>query len=127
MENPVSMTHIAACLLGAGALGGVIMAGLRFSGAPRPPSWLAMLHGMLAAAGLTLLMYAALTIGLSQMALAALGLLIVAALGGAFMNLRFHAKMLPLPIPMMVAHAVLAIIGLGLLVLSVCRVPVVAY
>jgi hypothetical protein len=31
------------------------MAGMRFGGKPQPPTWLAMLHGFLSAAALTLL------------------------------------------------------------------------
>ena len=42
----------AAILFGLAALGGLVMAFLRWSGAPRPPDWLAMGHGLLAAAGL---------------------------------------------------------------------------
>jgi len=49
----------AAVLLGAGALGGLVMAGIRLKGEARPPTWLAMVHGVLAAAALTLLIHAA--------------------------------------------------------------------
>jgi hypothetical protein len=58
MEPNVSM-QAAAVLLGAGALGGLVMAGIRLKGEARPPTWLAMVHGVLAAAALTLLIHAA--------------------------------------------------------------------
>ena len=41
-----------------------------------PPAWLAMLHGFLAAAGLTLLTVAALTVGIPGLALGGLALLL---------------------------------------------------
>lgn len=105
-------------LLGITALGGLTMAILRWRGAPRPPDWLAMLHGLLAAAGLTLLIHAALTVGIPSMAMLALGLFVVAALGGTYLNLRYHTKLLPLPKGWIVGHAVLAVVAYGLLLLS---------
>lgn len=117
--EPYTLMRTAAILLGAGAAGGILMAGMRFSGIPRPPAWLAMGHGLLAAAGLTLLSYAALTVGIPPMAQLALGLFAIAAAGGAAMNLLFHWKLLPLPIPLMIGHALLAATGFVLLVVSI--------
>ena len=62
------------------------MAGIRFGGKPQPPTWLAMLHGFLSAAA-----------------------------GGAFLNLNYHWKMLPLPKGMIGGHASLAMVGFALL------------
>lgn len=109
----------AAILFGLAAVGGLIMAFIRWSGAPRPPDWLAMGHGLLAAAGLTLLIQAAVTVGLPVLGQAALGLFVLAALGGAFINLRYHARQLPLPKPWIVAHALLAVIAFVLLLAAV--------
>ena len=120
MEPNLSM-QAAAVLLGLGALGGLVMAGVRFSGAPRPPSWLAMFHGVLAAAGLTLLIYAAVTTGIPRLAQFALGLLVLAALGGTAINLLYHSKMLPLPKSWIVGHALVAVGGYSLLLVSVFR------
>ena len=114
-----TMMQVAAALFGLAALGGLLMAGMRFGGIPRPPAWLAMAHGLLAGAGLTLLIYAALMVGIAPMAQLALGLLVVAAAGGAALNLLFHWKLLPLPIPLMSVHAVLAATGFVLLLLSI--------
>lgn len=105
----------AAILFGLAALGGLTMAFLRWGGAPRPPDWLAMGHGLLAAAGLTLLIQAAVTLGLPVLAQASLGLFVIAALGGAFINLRYHARQLPLPKAWIIAHALLAVIAFVLL------------
>ncbi len=113
------MLQTATALFALAALGGALMAGIRFSGRPRPPSWLAMGHGLLAAAGLTLLIYAELTVGLPTLAELALGILIVAAIGGASINLLFHAKQLALPKPLVILHATLAVVGLVLLLTSV--------
>ena len=122
MEPNLSL-QVATILLGAGAVGGLVMAGIRLKGVERPPSWLAMAHGVLAAAALTLLTYAALTVGIPKLALYGLGLLILAAIGGAAINLLYHAKMLPLPIPLIIVHALIAVAGFVLLLVSVFGLP----
>lgn len=109
----------AAVVFGIAALGGIVMALLRWRGAPRPPDWLAMLHGLLAGAGLTLLIYAAVTVGLPSLALLSLGLFVLAALGGVYINLRFHAKQLALPKGWILGHAGLAVVAYALLLLAV--------
>ncbi|HSW14302.1 MAG TPA: hypothetical protein VLI06_15760 [Solimonas sp.] len=106
-------------LFGAAALGGLLMAVIRFSGKPLPPSWLALLHGLGAGAGLTLLIYAAATVGIPRQAQLALGLLVTAAAGGLAMNLLFHQKAQPLPKPMVIGHGLLAVAGFALLLLVV--------
>ena len=108
----------AAILFGLAALGGLVMAFIRWSGTPRPPDWLAMAHGLLAAAGLTLLVHAALTVGVPVLAQASLGLFVLAALGGVVINLRYHAKQLALPKGLIVGHALLAVVAYGLLLLA---------
>ncbi len=110
-----SMILTAVVLFALAACGGLLMAGLRLTGMPRPPAWLAMGHGLLAAAGLTLLIYAACSVGVAGMVLVAIGLLIAAAAGGVAMNLLFHVKRKPLPLPLMAAHAALAVVALALL------------
>ena len=49
---------IALVLFALAALGGVTMAAIRFRGAERPPTALALLHGVLAAAGIIVLIVA---------------------------------------------------------------------
>lgn len=117
--NMMLMLQTATVLFALTALGGALMAGIRFSGRPRPPSWLVMGHGFLAAAGLTLMIYAELTVGIPTLAEFALGLFITAAIGGAAINLLFHAKQLKIPIPLMLVHAALAVSAFVLLLCSV--------
>lgn len=111
MEEPVLMLRVAACLFVIAALGGLAMAGIHFVGKRNPPPWLAMVHGLVAGAGLTLLLYAALTVGIPSLAMWALVLFVVAALGGLVMNLNYQWKQLPLPSGLLVGHAVLAVVA----------------
>lgn len=120
--EPALMMQTATGLLAASAAGGLIMAAIRFSGQPSPPISLAMLHGFLSAAALTLLIYAYFTIGLPRMAQLALVLFLVAAAGGAIMNLNFHWKMLSLPKWLVLVHAGIAVCGFVLLVISTWKV-----
>ena len=117
--EPNLMMQTAAVLLAVSAVGGATMAGIRFSGKPQPPIWLAMLHGFLSAAALTLLIYAWATVGLPMLASAAVVLFVVAALGGVVMNLNYHWKLLPLPKWLVLVHATVAVIGFLLLLAAV--------
>jgi hypothetical protein len=111
--NLIMQTSIG--LLATSALGGLTMAIIRFSGKPHAPAWLAMLHGFLSAAAVTLLLYAAFTVGLPSLAKTALALFLVAAAGGVVMNLNFHMKLLPLPKWLIAVHAGIAVVGFVLL------------
>lgn len=117
------MMQAAAALFAIAAVGGLLIAVMRLKGIPRPPAWLAMGHGLLAASGLTLLTYAALAAGVPPLAKIALVLFIAAALGGAVMNLLFHWKQRPLPIPLMALHAVLAVTAFVLLLICLPGPP----
>ena len=114
--EPVLIMKTASILLAITALGGLTMAGIRFAGKPQPPTWLAMLHGLLAGAAVTLLLYAYFTVGLPALACWALLLFLIAAAGGAFLNLNYHWKMLPLPMALIVGHAGVAVAGFVLLI-----------
>lgn len=114
-----TMLHTAIVLLAITALGGLLMAGLRFSGRPHPPSAIAMLHGLLAASGLTLLLYATVTSGLPGAAWIGVLLLVVAALGGLVLNLQYHWRRLELPIWLVLVHAAVAAAGFVVLAISV--------
>jgi len=119
--EPSLAINTAAVLLGIGALGGIVMALIRFKGAPRPPSTLAMIHGLLGAAGLTLLIYIWATLGLSHLGQAGTVVLVFAAVAGMYINLRYHSQMQPLPISLVIAHAVVAVLGFGLLLGAISR------
>lgn len=109
--EPNRMLKTSTALFAISALGGALMAFIRFTGKPHPPSWLAMLHGFLAAAGLTLLVYAACTTNLPSLAVLALILFLVAAAGGVLLNLRFHVNDIPLPKWLVLVHGGIAVVG----------------
>jgi hypothetical protein len=119
--EPTLIIRTAAVLLTIAALGGVAMAGMRFAGDKQPPAWLAMVHGLLAAAAVTLLIYAAATVGLPGIALGALVLFVVAALVGVHLNLSYHWKQVLLPKGLVVGHALVAVIGFLMLLIAAFR------
>src|SRR4051812_13905702 len=59
-----TMLRTAVVLLALTAAGGLLLAAIRFSGRPQPPTWIAMLHGLLAGGSLTLLLYAGFASGM---------------------------------------------------------------
>ena len=113
-----SVLWTATLLLAVAAAGGLIMAGTAFKGTREPPVWLAMVHGFLAAAAVTLLIYAAATVGLPKAAFAALVLLVLAAGGGVLLNLKYHWNRVPLPRWLIVGHAAAAVVGFAFLVIA---------
>jgi uncharacterized membrane protein HdeD (DUF308 family) len=116
--EPRLILQTSTVLFGIAAAGGIVMALLRFSGKPHPPSWLAMLHGFLAAAGMTLLAYAVATMPVPSLAIIALLLFAAAAVGGVVLNLHFHLRGIALPIWLTVVHALVALAGFGALLLA---------
>ena len=109
--DALSMMKTAAVLLGIAAIGGLVMAVIRFRGADRPPTIVLMAHGLLAAAALTLLLYACFTVGLPSLAMAATGIFVVVAIVGAALNLKYHSRMLPLPKTPVVIHGLVGLFG----------------
>lgn len=112
------MLQTATILLAFTALGGVLMAGIRFARKHNPPAWLAMLHGLLAASGLTLLAYAVCTMSVPGMATLALVLFLLAAAGGAVMSLAYKWRQRLLPAWLVVVHAIAAVTAFVLLLLA---------
>jgi hypothetical protein len=113
--------QIAAVFFTLAALGGLTIAGIRLSGTPRPPTWLALGHGVIAAAGLLSLIYAALSQPLPTIALLALGGFVLAALGGGTIFALYHLRAKPLPIPLIIAHGAIASAAFVLLLIGVFR------
>jgi hypothetical protein len=113
--------HAAAIVLGVAALGGFTLAAIRLMGSPRPPPWMALGHGAVAATGLALLIYAAIDPGIPNLALTALGVIVLAAIGGATIFLGFHIRERPLPIPLVIGHGLIAVTGYGLLLVALFR------
>ncbi len=116
--DATTMLRAAVALFAIAALGGLLMAGIRMFARRNPPAWLAMLHGLLAGAGITLLAYAALAVGVPSPAGWALLLFVVAAAGGAAMNLLWQWRQRPLPVGIMLVHAAIAVLAFVLLLLA---------
>ena len=113
-----SMMRTAVVLLAIAALGGVAMAVIRLGRERLPPPWLAMFHGFLVASALTLLIYAAATVGVPGLALGAIVLFVLAGLGGLVLNLNYQWKGLLLPKGMLVGHALVAVVGFVMLAIA---------
>jgi len=114
--------QMAAIVLALAAVGGATLAAIRLRGAPYPPLWLALGHGAVAAAGVGLLIYAAISPGIPGLAQVALGIFIVAAIGGAVLLLGFHLRGKALPIPFVLGHGLIAATGFILLLLSLFEI-----
>ena len=108
----------ALALFAIAALGGVAMAVLHFRGRTAPPTALAILHGLFAASALVVLLLAVVNIGTGGAAGIALGLFVLAALGG-FVLLSFHLRGKALPGGLIVGHGVLAVAGFLMLLRAV--------
>jgi hypothetical protein len=81
--------------------------------------WLvSILHALLGAAGLVLVLLAVVGGAGGSLILAALLTLVVAALGGFFLA-SFHLRKLLPPKAVVIVHALVAIVGFGLLVVGV--------
>jgi hypothetical protein len=109
----------AVIVLGLAAIGGLTLAGIRLSGKPRPPTWMALGHGLVAATGLGLLIYVAATTTVPQLVLVAIGVFVLAALGGATIFIAYHLREEPLPIPLVLGHGLLAVTGYVMLLVGV--------
>src|SRR4051812_45933509 len=90
------------------------MAVTHFRKATLPRPVLAVLHGGFAAGGLIVLLLAVVKAGMHGAPAIALGLLVVAALGG-FALLSFHLRGRALPSGLVVGHALLAVAGFATL------------
>lgn len=108
------MISTAIILFAVAALGGATMAVLHFRGRVAPPAVLAVLHGLLAASGLVVLALAVLGAGTGGAPAIALGLFLLAALGG-FALLSYHLRRRRLPSALVLGHGLLAVAGFLLL------------
>ena len=112
---------IAAILFSLTAIGGATAASFPLRGLPRPPTWLALVHGAAAIASFAAFAYTALSktlTSLEQLSIAGLGL---AAVGGLTLFIGFHLRRKPLPVLIIIGHGILAVAGVSLLWFSVYR------
>lgn len=108
-----------AILFAIAAMAGATMAAMRLQGRELPLLWLAALHGLAAASGLVTLIYTAKSTAVPKVALVSLAGFVLAALGGFTLLLLFHLKKRPLPIPLMLGHATVAILSFIALLIGV--------
>jgi hypothetical protein len=116
------MDTAAAVILTLAAFGGLVLASFPLRGIPRPPTWLALGHGAIAAAGLGTLIYFALTTAVTTMTLVATAILGAAALGGFVLFAGFHLRERPLPIVLVLGHGLTALTGVVLLWLAILQI-----
>lgn len=112
------MLTLAAVLFAVAALGGLTMAYMHFKQDRNPPTALAVVHGLLAATALLIVIWAVLQMGATTAIAWALGLFVAAALGGFFL-FSFHLRQKRLPSPVVVIHALVAIVAFVLLLVGI--------
>lgn len=115
------MLIVAAVLFAIAAVGGLTMAYIHFKRDRNPPGALAALHGILAATALLILIWSVVQLGASTSVGWALGLFVVAALGGFFL-VSFHLRKKRLPSPVVVIHALVAVVAFLLLLVGIMAV-----
>ena len=103
------MLGYALVVFAVGALGGLALASYLLRGQLAPWS-LSLLHAALGAIGLIILIYAAVSTGISKAALTALVILVIAALGGFYLA-SIHLRNNLAPTPVVFVHAGVAVIG----------------
>lgn len=108
----------AAILFAIAALGGLTMAWFHFARDRNPPNAIAALHGVFAAVGLLVLIWAVIEMGATTAQGWALGLFVLAALGGFFL-LSFDLRGRRLPSPVVVIHALVAVIAFVTLLVGI--------
>jgi hypothetical protein len=111
------MLMIALGLFAIGALFGATMAVMHFRGVSPPRVWLAAVHSVFVAAGLIVL-FVAVWPGFSGRAAWALGIFLLAALGGFTMALGFHMRGKRLPSALVLGHGALAVIAFLILLFA---------
>ncbi len=111
------MLNVAVILFAVAALGGAVLAVRRLRRQELPLS-LALVHGVVAAAGLVLVLLAALGGSAAPLARWSLAAFVVAALGG-FVLFSFHLRKKELPGGLVIVHALVAVAGFALLVMTV--------
>jgi hypothetical protein len=111
------MLSLAVIVFAIAAVGGLILA-LHVLRDRFAPWLLSILHAILGATGLVLVLVAVVGDQSGSLIFASLLILVVAALGGFFLASFHLRKRLP-PKPIVILHALLAVVGFGLLVTGV--------
>ena len=101
------------------AIGGVVLAFLHLS-RKNAPVGIAVLHGLLAVAGVILLLVGMGQGQASRMLITALVLFLIAAVGGLVL-FTMHLRSRPLPVPLLLIHALVAVAAFLTLLVGVLR------
>lgn len=113
------MLTTAAVLFAVAALGGITLATLHLRHRGLPMA-LAIGHGLLAAAGLVLLIVAVVGGSMGNLLVTSLALFVIAALGG-FALLSFQLRRLRLPTPVVLIHGLVAVVAFVLLLIRIVK------
>jgi hypothetical protein len=113
----------AAILFLIAAIAGAIMTSMRLQGRTLPPLALALFHGITAATALVVLIFATTGPMVPTMGIAAFLTFAIATIGGLILLLGYHINQKALPIPLILVHSSVAIIGFVLLVMAIVRSP----
>lgn len=108
------MLTVALTLFAIAALGGLVMLYFHFKKNRNPPGALAVLHGVIAATALGILLWFVVTTGATGKVVLALGLFVLAALGGFFL-VSYHVRNIRLPSAVVLIHAAVAVVAFLLL------------
>ena len=114
------MFTVAAILFAIAAVGGLTMAYIHFSRATHPPIPLALVHGLFGAAGLVVLLIALMQTGVAGLGALALGIIVVAALGGFYL-FSLHLRKRPLPSAVVLIHGAVAATGFVVLLAAILQ------
>src|SRR4030095_3038489 len=114
------MFKIAALLFAIAAAGGLTLAILHFKKKTLPIP-LALLHGLLGAAGLVSLLLGLLATGFTGAMALAFVIFVVVALGG-FLLFSFHLRKKPLPSTVVIIHGLAAVLAFGILLAGIFAV-----
>ena len=116
------MFNTAVLLFAAAAVLGLFMAVQHFRGRTPPPAELAILHGVVAVCGVVALLIGVREMGTGTAHTWALGLFIVAALGGLYLA-RNHMRQKPLPNGVVIIHGLVAVVAFLVLLTAVYLAP----
>lgn len=117
------MLTVAIVFFALAAVAGLAMAVFHLRGQTPPKPVLAALHGVFAAAGLVVLLLAVLELGTGGGAAIALGIFLLAALGG-FALLSLHLRRRALPTGLVLGHGLIAVVAFVVLLAAVLAVGV---
>jgi len=113
------MIYYAIGLLVVAAVGGLVLVSLHIR-TQKAPLALALVHGLVAAAGLVIVLVEALGPHATGQLRVALGILVVGALGG-FLLFSYRLRKKEIPVGLMAVHALVAVTGFAVLVLTVVK------